>query len=510
MSLQHSHKKYIMILKFILNYWILTLQVTQASPINIVNWPMLSLDKKNIPVWLGNDPVIGRLICPPVSRLNLAKGKSEGLIFDNVSISQTSTGEVTWTYRVRTGIYWWNGTQVTGAHLKNFIEQNLTQIIENRSSSLWKIPQHSIKSMKLETSITWKHKPIFGPYFLNSAALWRKNITSSQSDNIFEYECAGIYYPHKDVAGLILKPTKGYKAYRQEVYFTDQSNTVDQSEKTEQLTFSMPDTFSIRPEKRPPDRPAKCNNQFQLPFLTSIIWNTKANPINQTKVRQLLTNLTPRGALLRSGSGYAGTLLSSVIPRNHPGYDDKILVRPFSAIRAAEGFKNLGFNRPQGDQDRLNHNQKPFQLTLMSMRPKLGILEKVIADSFMSIGILVHYEKYDPKQLNSARIHGVVTGIHLPWPDMNFLNNFHSKAKPQFPFLSLEQKSLDHLLENYAVSLTENTPDFSILKKLHRELYTLEPMTVILQHHACLDFKKAKTNVAIDVRDPDWFRKVLL
>ncbi len=68
---------------------------------------------------------------------------------------------------------------------------------------------------------------------------------------------------------------------------------------------------------------------------------------------------------------------------------------------------------------------------------------------------------------------------------------------------------MDRLLEQYAISLTEEAPNFQILRKIHKKLFEMETMTVIVNHHACLKDANGVER-KINLKDPDWFRKLVL
>ena len=480
-----------------------------AAPVAIVGWPILEVDRHTPPSWLGDEPVLGRLICPPVSRLNLSKKSSEGLIFHKVTASKQKSG-LTWTYYMRSGIYWWNGEAVTPHDLKHFIDKQISSVIKDKGAGLWEIPSYYLTTNSSSVSITWKKEPVFGPYFLNGVSLWRRNPAAPKNSDLrqFTYECAGIYRPIVKDDGILLEPTKGYRVYRRSLFFADSKEAVKSQPKSQSLTFEMPDSFSTDPAKRPPDKKAYCPNPVNTPFVTAISWNLEQKQLRDTRFRYILTSLTPRGSLLRAGAGFAGELQSSLIPRNHPGYQPKVLVRPFDLEASSKELTKLGYIRPQGDKVRLDLSKAPLKLNLISNRETPDLLEKVLADTYMAVGINVQY--LSNKSPSKSQVDGVVTGIYLPWPEMNFLGHFHSSQKSQFPFWNTGTKKLDRELEEYAISLTKAKPDFNKLQNIHTQLYSLEPVTVIMQHKTCLHIASKEKLKHIDVRDPDWFRKIIL
>ena len=398
----------------------------------------------------------------------------------------------------------WNGEKVTSADIADFFKREMQNIVQQKGSNLWALPPFAVTSKPLQVTVIWNKEPAFGPYLFNGVSLSRPKTSKNPQD--FQYECVGVYQPQIEKTGILLNPNKNYGRFKKPLmlHFADSAFPATTKKG---LRFNMPDDFSMKASHIRKGKAPTCSNSVELPFLTIISWNLKNRFSSKSQLRKIFTNLTPRGALLRAGAGSAGELLSSLIPRSHPGYLKTAYVRPFSLQTASEQLNKLKFTRPQGDQERFDQRKQVLRLQIMSTQAKFGILEKVLSDSFMSVGINT---TFIPK--NSQRpqdVDGILTGVYLPWPDMNFLEHFHSSKPDLFPFWPLGRKKLDTLLEEYAKSLSQFKPDFNILKKIHRELYTLEPVTVIMQHKACLSAGNRKMT-RIDHRDPDWFRKMIM
>ena len=168
----------------------------------------------------------------------------------------------------------------------------------------------------------------------------------------------------------------------------------------------------------------------------------------------------------------------------------------------------MGYTRPRGDSLRQSHSRRPLTLSLASLRNHPGILEKVLVDSFLAVGIKTRFFP-SPEKGERNKMDGVITGAYLDWPELNFLPNFHSRSEKTYPFWPPQDRELDQLLETYALSLTQGRPDFRTLGKVHNLLYILEPVTVLMQHKICLS-GPGNPDYRIDITDPDWFRKIIL
>lgn len=475
----------------------------------ISGWPLPELSKDNPPIWLGNDPVLGRLICPPVSRLNLQKNESEGLFFQSVRTISEAGQPVRWTFTTRNGLYWWNGTEVSAEDLGRFFREQLTDQVSKMSGGQWSVPDYHDTTNGQELTLTWSVPPGFGPWVLNGVSFYRKSGPSNSSGSGLNWECAGVYKPREHPHGILLIPSEKYGQAKQPLLLNHPSDVPLDSKLYEvSYEFKMADSLSVDPAVRSPDKAMACKNLIELPYVSLISWNLEKEPLRQAAFRQTLTNLTPRGALLRAGAGFQGELISSLIPRSHPAYQSKVWVREFDLEKASETLNKMGFTRPRGDSMRQNIKKEALSLTLASMRKKPGLLEKVVADSFIAVGIQTRISSVHSSS-DSQQADGVITGALLNWPELNFMPEFHSRSKKSFPFWSPGDKDLDKYLENHAKSLTFGKADIRALGKVHKLLYILEPVTVMMQHKICLDGPRL-SSYQIDMKDPDWFRTIVL
>ena len=480
--------------------------VSEAKVQTISGWPLPDLPEDKPPFWLGNDPVLGRLICPPVSRLNLQKNESEGLFFQSVQIATHPGKVVRWTFAVRSGLYWWDGSEVSPDDLGRFFRAQLSDQVARMSGGLWNVPEFHFVTQGQDLTLTWAAEPEFGPWVLNGASFFRKVPHSAETG--LSWECAGVYKPKEHPKGLLLTPSEKYGQAKEALLVSSGSEPLDPAFYEVSYDFKMADKLSVDPSVRSPDKALACKNLIDTPYVSLISWNLDKEPLRQAAFRQTLTNLTPRGALLRAGAGFQGDLISSLIPRSHPAYQSKVWVREFDLEKASETLNKMGFTRPRGDSMRQNSKKEPLRLILASMRKQPGLIEKVIADSFIAVGIQTRISSVHAP-VKGQEPDGVITGALLSWPELNFLPEFHSRAKKSFPFWSPGDKDLDKHLEAHAKSLSFGKADIRALGKVHKLLYILEPVTVIMQHKICLEGPRL-SSYQVDMKDPDWFRKIVL
>lgn len=475
-----------------------------ANSVNIVGWPTPDFSAERPALELGDDPVLGRQLCPPLTRLNLAGGKSEDVLLKKIVEGRAPV--LTWRLELRAGLHWWDGAPVSAVDVAKFVEAALPGLVEQRGNGLWKLPWHTITA---DTNnlifVSWKETPAFGAYVLNGAPLWR--VAEKAAANEPHFQCAGVYRPVSRDGAWSLSPNPGYSFNPPlgEIALGGQNAKVPPARR---LEFRFAASLGGTPEVRANDEPgASCQNLFELPAATLIAWNTKKAPASDPNLRALMTQMTPRGALVRSVAATLGELISAPISRHHPGYNAQVLVRPFDLDGAAKGLEKLGYVRKTPTGPRLDLAGKPLALKIKAESGSSSLAGKVVVDAFAAVGIDVDFvDEQDPVDAD-----GFLAAVSLDWPRNDLLANFHSKAAHPEPFWPLQDKELDHLLERYAVTLTTAKPDFSILAAIHKKLFDLEPATVILQHKACFNPGAVRgKKTAINTRDPDWFRQILM
>lgn len=470
--------------------------VVSAAPLAVVGWPVPDLSGDSPATDLGDDPVIGRQICPPLAHLDLGAGKPEDVLARKI----TTTGD-SWRLEIRQGLHWWNGAELKTAEVAAFVEQAIPQLVLSRGSGLWPLPEHTVTADGDAVVVKWKTAPAFGPYLFEGAPLWQPVRGGS-----FKFQCVGAYSPEKAAFGLALRQTPGYTFKTRppdlDVYDAGKRPTGKPA-----FEFRLADQFGGSPDVRLSDQPGSCGNFLDLPAATLIAWNTKNGPTADPAFRALLTQLTPRGALIRSGSASLGELLSAPIARQHPGYNGAILVRPFDLDASGAALDKLGYKRRAPDAPRVDKNGKDLKLRIKAERGAASLAAKVIVDAYTAIGITTHFED----ESAPGETDGFLVAVSLDWPRADLLGNFHSKVAKPDPFWSLADPDLDKLLEQYALSLTTATPGFATLQQIHKRLFELEPVTVLLQHKACFDAKGAgKPVLKTNPKDPDWFRQIIM
>lgn len=476
----------------------------RAQSINLYGWPQPDPALESPAGWLGNDPIVGRLACPPLTRLNLRSKQA-----DDMLVRQIVVEGAVWRFELRSGMFWWSGEPVVAADLVRFLETELERAVVERGAGLWKLPARSISAAEGgSVVVTWKEAPVFGPYVLNGVPFARTAAAGSTP----RFECVGLHRLRQDAAVMVLEPRSGGRVRASSVTILSAPRGGQVPRDKPYVALKTATDFSGNPWTRPGDDQANCQTTLDLSAATMIAWHGGRGPTTDPRFRRLLTQLVPRGALLRAGGASLGELLTAPIARRHPGYDARLALRPSDLEAASEGLTSLGYVRAASTALRkLPGSTEDLKLVIASTDKALALVEKVVVDAFQAVGVGVRFVPAGELK-PGEHVDGTLGSFDLDWPDSDLLSNFHSRAKHphsgSIPVIKLEDAALDGALERYALSLTRGAPDFASLTAVHRRLYELEPVTVVMQHKACLEVGGglALPKSGVDPLDPDWFR----
>ena len=467
----------------------------EASKISVEGWATPPMTTEVPASWLGNDPVLGRLICPPFSRLNLKRRRNESPIFHSVKVSDRD-GKSLWRYEIRSGLHWWDGRAVGPSDFEKFLSARLSIVAQRKFGGVLAIPRFKVQKRARSVDVIWQGQPKFGPYVLNGEAFFSPGVRSG-----FRFQCVGIYRPKvvgKD--SYELEPSPGYRFPRPLIAWNRPGKRADRAVK-----FGWADSQPVDAKRRAPDRAASCPLLVDTAWASVLEWTRSETARNQ-ELRRLMNGLVPKATLLNSGAGKWGTVSPFLVPRRHPGY-----WRPKPSKRTGSGsfrakLASLGY-RYLPDERRLFSDSKKsyFQLFMSTALPDDSpqLVRKVLADSFEAAGVDVRLVG------NPALADAALTGYYLPLPEMDLLPDFHS-SKRTGHILRYSDSALDGLLERYAASLTFERPDFLLLKKAQERLDLIQPVSVIMQHRVCLELSRGWKTAGVDTNDPDWFRKLIL
>jgi len=473
----------------------------------VIGWPFPKLEASAPSLWRGSDPILGRLSCPPLTRLNLAKQKFEPLILRSVSSKGSSRGETVWEYSLRSGIFWWAGEPVTEQDIVLYFMKNLKNIISYKTGLVWDIPQFQVKNQNNFVTITWDKEPKFGPYIINGVSLWRDVKSAEVLSNEFKYECAGIYIAKNKENGISLQPSKKYSSSRSHLEVLSQGKSSGQ---TQAINFVGAAGLSSRLSKRPPDFPSKCKTTVDLPLLTAISWNLKSKVFEKKKLSKLLNSMIPLDTILSSGAGFYGDLVPGPVPRRHPGFNSSIKNSKINLSGAIKKLEELGFGKKNKSGIRVTKDGVPLRIKIGRLGPQIKIVEKVIGDIFFSLGVDYAFSPANDKNLQGFE--GVLHTARIPWPEMNLLASFHSQSIRNFPYKVEESASLDKDLEDYSSSLSHGKIEFEILKRVQKKISDSGMFSAMIHHSVCLETQKkySKKSGFVNVLDPDWFRNLIL
>lgn len=495
--------------------WAAASAVASAEPqsIAVLGWALPDLSGAAPQRAAGDDPVVGRQICPALTRLNLSLKKSEELLLKRVSHEHPSSGDaVVFHYELRPGLFWWSGQAVTGAELAGFLRAQLPLLAAERSDGLWTVPKFEVRTDgRLGASIHFQQEPPFGPFIVNGAPFFR-SVDGGQKSS-FAFECVGLYRPTLKPFGLLLLPVESYKSTKelpQVAIYQAAERPAKLPPQYVELRYAS--AITSTPEQRPSDRGSGCNRTLELPQVAMIVWNTQNGLMANPGLRRALSALIPRAALVAAGTAQLAEVTSSLVPHEHPGYHHQTSTHGFDLHAASAELNRLGYIRKTSGSPRLDSAGAPLTLTFVAYGPSPNLAEKVLADTFAAVGIRLEFRVGSKQDADSQLFDGTLALFDIDWPRLNLLGNFHRGRKVYGPFNAPSDAELDHLLERYAASLTTLLPDFTSLMQVQKRLAELEPVTVLFRQKACLESGPAVRLPAgsLNLRDPDWFRRLLL
>lgn len=463
-----------------------------AAEISISGWPQTPLTQEHPSYNLGDDPVVGRQICPPLTRLNVKKKSSEGIVLRKAveEFRGEQTGSL-WRLEVRTGIFWWNGDEVTAADVAKFLEANLDDFFRETYQGVFQIPAYKVHaSDSLTVTVDWKNAPPFGPYVFNGMPLFRPAPKAGPT----KFECAGNYQP-QSLEPLVLVPSSGYKFSNRlpTLKFIADGSAAD-------LSFH----FSGDPAS---STTAACRAVWPSPYFSVISWNLSGARTANAAFRQLMPGLIPRKEIVSSGVLAYSDVVSAPVPRTHPGFNGSVSDMEFDAQKVSGSLNSMGYRRKKSHATRTDPKGKPVRLVLVNSRQDEGLVEKLISDSFSSVGLEVDFVE---KPLDSET-DGFFSALKTDYPRLDFMTILHPKAPNATGFWKVKDVELQKQLESYALTITKESPDFTILANIHKYLAEQQVFTVVAHHRACI---KAGNGLRVDAArvasgEPDWFRDIL-
>ncbi len=448
----------------------------------ITGWYYPTIDFTQHPQANYDDPIFHHLGCPTLTRLDLSKGESRPeLLSREISIHDN----LIWELEFQSDLNWWSGEKATTEDLKTWLENDLAEFLKNNANYLGEaIPFHILKEEKNKLKIVWKKTPVFGPYVFNFLVPWKKRATKNKNQP--SWECLGQYkIENSNEQGYELAST--YHNQKINVLYKEE---IKKDER--QINFSMAHLYDGGPWQRLSDEKIACDAWVDVPVISMIEWNQTTELTQSSAMRKIFTQSIPRGELLRTGAGGLGDLVSAPILRTHPGYNKKVLVRPFDGEKSKKQLMELGWAQKFYDTPRILP-LKNSRLNLLTMSDEnAGVTEKIISDAMTTLGIDVNIDKD-----HSKNYHGVIKGVFLT-----------------FPYLYFHLEDPHHLMKNYFLSLTEKKPNFNLLQKVHEKFYEEEQATVLMQHRSCvtwsgLNISKKQYANGIDINQPGWLTEII-
>lgn len=449
----------------------------------------------------SGDGAFGRLACPALTRLNLKEKKSEPLLLRSVDLESPRH----WRLTLKSDLHWWSGKEVSAIDLAAFVRERICPAAVSALGKDIVCPAHEVIELPSESNrgqapavrIVWQSQPSFGPFVMNEVPFSRAAEGSG-------FECAGLYrYRMTSPRSAELVPSPGYQQKRPAL----QIKSILESSLPEKSRVDFTFGSGMRTGQA-------CTREALVPSVIGILWNENSsrNSGLSPAVRKALTQVLPRGELLRAGALGLGDLVTSFVPRQHPGYNGALRIRPYSVEEASAALEKAGWKREKADAPRINTKTgKPVVVKLLlesEESPGTDLIQKVIGDSFALLGIQSEFTRRD-----SGEADGVLGNFTVPWPSMNLTGQdavSHSHLLRRFIGSEFaRQGDIRQMFQQYSQSLTRQVPDFAVLQRIHEKLYDFEVFSPVFQMGSCLD-RSAQAPAKLDFTDPDWLRLLVL
>lgn len=463
------------------------------------------------------DPIYSTLVCPSLTRLDLNQKKSELVLLEDINEKAFKESQWVWQLTLKKGLKWWSGVEVSSNDLKTFLNSNLKKHLKENYKTITEVPRFRVDSSTSKNQsfvkIVWQKKPNFGAFVLNELP-FHKPMKNKKLNCVGSYEVKSVQNYHKITATSWASKPKYQSIQITSLGSTPPKPTASKKdEPVDSVDFNLPRSYTSNPWVRWPHNKSTCEKALASPMISAIYWNPVGKYTSSSAFRKAMTMITPRGTILRSGAGYLGDLISGPILRDHPGYNKKVYVRPFSLGKSAQKLTSLGYIRPMQDEPRLDKLNQPLKLTLGTFSSGESDLHKVLSESFNSVGISVEYKKINPNNSKAIqKLDGVLMGLKTSFPSSNLSELLHSKSQYYKWFTTKEVSSFDPLIERYEKSLTYQRPDFGVLQDIHKQIDAEEPMSILMQYDQCMvvNSKKISNVKSIRITDPDWIKQIVL
>lgn len=479
-----------------------------ASYLKISGWHLpWPEDSPSPPDWLGQDPIIGRLTCPPLSYVNLSEARSIPLLLKKVTEKPNLVmGSIrsSWSYELRSGLYFWDGTPVTAVELKDFLVQNLAPWIARQTGgSVGGVPEFTAEITGTSTvTVKWREEPAFGPYVMNNAPFY--NAASSEGKGEGRYQCAGLYQPRKDPEALVLAPVRAYGSNAPSLVFTDSGG--------EEPAFNL----QLRIDAGPPDPTDalggkqadgdSCRIKAEAPIATILFWNPQGPNASRIELRSVYDAILEAALRpLNTSNAYNGLLPAILRAEQDQTRGGSALGRS-----PAQRLLALGYARPSTADKLKGQDGKSPGFVI-----KLGVtldadVQSTLKQAFLKEGIELQFSGRDAADAPDAYLSTVV----LPQGNQNYLPLFHSTARSG-EALSWRQadKGIDRLLEAHLAETSGESMSFASLRDFEKMARSNLAYSVLFRYRLCIDTRRQVTPAgdrAAAHLDFNWFKEMLL
>ncbi len=469
--------------------------VGASATLQISGWHLpIPLDQPEPPDWLGQDTMIGRLSCPPLSYLDLSEGKSKPLLLKSIREQPlVLLGKIrkTWVFELRSGIYFWDETAVSAADLAEFLNSQLAKIINKTSGGIWQSPDFQVKVLNnREVQVQWEAEPPFGPYVVNHFPFFR---TSKNT-----YQCAGVYRPESSKEALILLPVRAYSTTQPNLVFMPNLDSKDGYSIRLQIKNSTP-----KP-KNPTEVAPDCQLKVDAPMMSLVFWNPTSHAAGSPEFRTVYGNIIQKALSPLTGAQRPELLPSILQPTDQSAKAANV------SGNTAQQMLALGYTRNSTKDMLKDKSGQELKLTI-----KLGSsidpdLQSTLQQAFLHEGInLQLIDRQNPSEADAF-----LSTMLVPMGNQNYLPFFHSRSRTGSTLTwRYQDAKMDELLERHLSNISQEQVSWDSLRAFQERAQEITPFTLALRYELCINSESTISEKRITEAKHlnfSWFRNLIL
>jgi len=428
---------------------------------------------------------------------------NEGKVIPSLATDWTMSPDgKTWTFTLREGVTFHDGTPFTAGAMKTSLERSLT-----KSKAFASVPIVSIETPDDQTLVVKLNKSfLILPAYLSkgeaaalSSSSWDKDgtIIKPVATGPFMFDS---WKPKEEIVAVKNPEYWGKKANVDKVVY----RIIPEAPTRGMLLRSGETQISVI---LPPDiatgfmnQPDYSVQQQSIPRVRMLTFNNNKAPFNDARVRQAVSYAIDRDALIMSVLEGIGTPGAGLFPPDSYWANKSIVPYPYNPDKARQLLAEAGWSDTNGD-GILEKNGNPFKIKLLtySERAELPPTAEVIQQQLKKVGIdmeIVTMSSASSEAIFKEGNHDIyLMGrgvLFTPDPDEIMMSDYHSSgtAKNVYGAFRWNNSRVDSLIEQ-----ARNTQDPATRKVMYDEVQSIvveEAPVAYLNYYVNLDVTNNK------------------